>query len=53
LQLSYPRNFRFSASFHHSGYAVLAAMQAYVLYSYYRAHRQNILERLGSRIKTA
>lgn len=49
LQLWYPRNFRFSASFHNAGYAVLAAMQAYTLYSYYRAHRQQILDRLGSR----
>lgn len=49
LELWYPRNFRFSASFHHTGYAVLAAMQAYTLYAYYRAHRRQILDRLGSR----
>jgi CDP-diacylglycerol--glycerol-3-phosphate 3-phosphatidyltransferase len=48
LQSWYPKNFRFSASFHNAGYAVLAAMQAYTLYSYYRTHRRQILDRLGS-----
>lgn len=52
LQLWYPRNFRFSASFHNAGYAVLAAMQTYTLYVYYRAHRRPILDRLGSRDRT-
>jgi phosphatidylglycerophosphate synthase len=49
LQTLYPKNFRFSASFHNAGYAVLAAMQTYTLYSYYRTHRRRIFERLGSR----